>query len=110
MFLGTTERWEKIADQMNRSVHEVTFMAAKLKENCYRLPSENNTNIPELEMPKKQKTRGGKVGDTSAEVDKSEWSQIQQKALESALAKYPKGPADRWDKIAKCVPNKTKVS
>lgn len=36
------------------------------------------------------------------------WSQTQQRALENALAKYPRA-SDRWEKIAKCVPDKTKV-
>lgn len=37
------------------------------------------------------------------------WSQNQQKLLELALQQYPKGTAERWDKIAKCVPGKSKV-
>ncbi|XP_044533871.1 dnaJ homolog subfamily C member 1 isoform X2 [Gracilinanus agilis] len=36
------------------------------------------------------------------------WTQNQQKLLELALQQYPKGTADRWDKIAKCVPDKSK--
>ncbi|MEE6466858.1 hypothetical protein FKM82_007073 [Ascaphus truei] len=36
------------------------------------------------------------------------WTQNQQKLLELALQQYPKGTAERWDKIAKCVPAKTK--
>ncbi|XP_046390890.1 dnaJ homolog subfamily C member 1-like [Ischnura elegans] len=36
------------------------------------------------------------------------WSQVEQKALENALLKYPKGTLERWDKIAKCVPGKRK--
>ncbi|NXU91751.1 DNJC1 protein, partial [Xiphorhynchus elegans] len=36
------------------------------------------------------------------------WTQTQQKLLEMALQQYPKGTSDRWDKIAKCVPGKSK--
>ncbi|XP_010142803.1 PREDICTED: dnaJ homolog subfamily C member 1-like [Buceros rhinoceros silvestris] len=36
------------------------------------------------------------------------WTQNQQKLLEMALQQYPKGTSDRWDKIAKCVPAKSK--
>ncbi|KAM4828736.1 dnaJ homolog subfamily C member 1 [Thomomys bottae] len=36
------------------------------------------------------------------------WTQNQQKLLELALQQYPKGATDRWDKIAKCVPSKSK--
>ncbi|XP_049633798.1 dnaJ homolog subfamily C member 1 [Suncus etruscus] len=36
------------------------------------------------------------------------WTQSQQKLLEAALQQYPKGCSDRWDRIAKCVPSKSK--
>ncbi|XP_051007230.1 dnaJ homolog subfamily C member 1 [Acomys russatus] len=36
------------------------------------------------------------------------WTQSQQKLLELALQQYPKGASDRWDKIARCVPSKSK--
>ncbi|XP_018419577.1 PREDICTED: dnaJ homolog subfamily C member 1 isoform X2 [Nanorana parkeri] len=36
------------------------------------------------------------------------WTQNQQKLLELALQQYPKGTAERWDKIAKSVPGKSK--
>ncbi|XP_053119398.1 dnaJ homolog subfamily C member 1 isoform X2 [Hemicordylus capensis] len=36
------------------------------------------------------------------------WTQNQQKLLELALQQYPKGTAERWDKIAKHVPGKSK--
>lgn len=38
------------------------------------------------------------------------WTQNQQRLLELALQQYPRGTAERWDKIAKVVPGKTKVS
>ena len=34
--VGTTERWEKIADALNRSVVEVTHFAKKMKENAFK--------------------------------------------------------------------------
>ncbi len=34
--VGTTERWEKIAEALNRSVTEVTHFARKLKDNAFR--------------------------------------------------------------------------
>ena len=37
------------------------------------------------------------------------WSQNQQKIFEWALAQYPKGTAERWDKIAEHIPGKTKA-
>jgi len=37
------------------------------------------------------------------------WSQSEQKLLEQALIQFPKSTQERWDKIAGCVPGKTKV-
>lgn len=37
------------------------------------------------------------------------WTQGQQRLLELALQQYPRGAADRWDRIARCVPAKSKV-
>ncbi|XP_059045218.1 uncharacterized protein F54F2.9 [Achroia grisella] len=100
---GSAERWERIAEAMCRSVPEVTHMAAKLKDNCYKIPGQENTETTVVEPVKKVKTR--KTEETSG----GNWSQSQQKALETALAKHPKGGAgDRWQKIANSVPGKTK--
>lgn len=57
------------------------------------------------------KTKGGRMNPTIVNSSsEAVWSQVQQKALENALAKYPRGGAsDRWDKISKSVPDKTKV-
>jgi hypothetical protein len=40
----------------------------------------------------------------------SGWTQKQQKSLETALACYTKGRSERWERIAKAVPGKTKVA
>lgn len=42
-------------------------------------------------------------------VDPVTWTQNQQKLLELALQQFPRGTAERWDRIAKVVPGKTKV-
>ncbi|XP_028174446.1 uncharacterized protein F54F2.9-like isoform X2 [Ostrinia furnacalis] len=100
---GAPERWEHIASAMGRSVPEVTHMAAKLKENCYKVPGQEASEPAPVEPPKKVKTR------KTEEVSGGNWSQAQQAALETALAKHPKGGAgDRWQKIAAAVPGKTK--
>lgn len=104
---GTVDRWEVIADFMNRNVSEVTFMAYKLKDNAYQTPGESEKIIENInkELNKKIKT---KSAEDTAVVEKV-WSQDQQKALEAAIQKYPKrGAEDRWLKIANSVPGKTK--
>lgn len=106
---GQTDRWEIIADAMNRNVSEVTFMAAKMK-----VPANvSNSNVFDkttvLEDKKNSKTKT--TDKTSALlVTETNWSQVQQQALEAAITKYPKSTAgDRWQQISNCVPNKSKV-
>lgn len=100
---GTPERWEKIASVMNRTVAEVTHMAKKIKDEGLK-PGEPIEEVGAEDKPKKIKTRG-----EVNTVNGSDWSQEQQRALEAALTKYPKGASiDRWEKIANCVEGKTK--
>lgn len=67
-------------------------------------PGEPAEEILAEERPKKIKTRNENT------VNAADWSQEQQRALEAALTKYPKGASiDRWEKIANCVEGKTKV-
>ncbi|KAK9873592.1 hypothetical protein WA026_023149 [Henosepilachna vigintioctopunctata] len=101
---GSSNRWEIIAESLGRSIPEVTYMAAKVKENGYRLPDDEKVIEP---VAVKLKTRKEAIlSDESKEVQN--WSQEQQKALEEALSKYPKGCNDRWDRIAEHVPDKSK--
>ncbi|XP_058063620.1 uncharacterized protein F54F2.9 [Anopheles bellator] len=104
---GTSNRWEQIADLMQRSVEEVTYMAAKLKECGYRLshqmPETNASDVAKV----KTKTRDR--GATAATESCATWTQQQQQALEAAIQKHPKSTTtDRWQKIANSVPGKTK--
>ncbi|XP_028038279.1 uncharacterized protein F54F2.9 [Bombyx mandarina] len=100
---GAPQRWERIAAALRRAVPEVAHMAAKLKERPHRPPGHEPPQPEYVEPPKKVKTRKEETGSGGA------WSQSQQKALETALAKYPKGGAgDRWQKISNSVPGKTK--
>lgn len=105
--VGTLSRWEIIAEQMNRSVPEVTFMAARLKETGYR----QNDSVAEAivqETVKKVK-RVVESNPVQKAATESVWSQEQQKLLETAIVKYPKNAAgDRWQKIANNIPGKTK--
>ncbi|XP_076236037.1 dnaJ homolog subfamily C member 1 isoform X2 [Calliopsis andreniformis] len=89
-------------DAMNRTVAEVTHMAKKVKDEGLKPGTSTEETVVE-ERPKKAKTRVENVDNVT------EWSQEQQRALEAALLKYPKGTTvDRWEKIANCVEGKTK--
>uniref|UniRef100_A0A182KG82 DnaJ homolog subfamily C member 1 n=1 Tax=Anopheles christyi TaxID=43041 RepID=A0A182KG82_9DIPT len=109
---GTSNRWEVIAELMQRSVEEITYMAAKMKECGYRLPHQSDGAATHDSAPSevaakvKTKTRDSGPGET---VTSSSWTQQQQQALEVAIQKYPKSANyDRWQKIANSVPGKSK--
>lgn len=103
---------------MNRSVQEVTFMAAKMKENGYRIPGQTDSVAESLVQESQLAVRKEKVKKSSAAgpsneksmlVPETNWSQEQQRALEAAIVKYRKtAGGDRWQKIANSVPEKTK--
>lgn len=110
---GTPSRWELIAETMHRQVGEVAYMARKIKDDGYKVPkgeNENNEDDQEIEndKPRKTKTKGGKI-QAKGEEGGGDWGQAQQRALETALQKFPKGSChDRWDKIARLVPGKSR--
>ncbi|XP_059260177.1 dnaJ homolog subfamily C member 1 [Mustela nigripes] len=78
--------------------------AAKVEPEKFRGKRQKDFDISEQkessdeESQKKDRTRAAE----------EPWTQSQQKLLELALQQYPKGSSDRWDKIAKCVPSKSK--
>lgn len=105
---GFPNRWETIAESMNRNVAQIIGLAAKMKDNGYRVPGATPDSVAEniiQESVKKVKTKK----ENEIQIPETTWSQEQQQALESAIVKFPKtGAGDRWDKISKSVPNKTK--
>jgi len=105
---GTPARWEVIAEMMNRSVHEITFMAAKMKENGYRVPGQTES-VAENIVQEASKKLKAKRPINPIIVPETNWSQEQQQLLELAIVKYPKtSVGDRWVKIANTIPGKTK--
>ena len=67
------------------------------------------TAVDEEEEEEKQQKRE-EAQQEPEEQKESVWTQNQQKLLETALQQIPRGAAERWDRIAKMVPGKTKVS
>lgn len=110
--IGTLSRWETIAEYMNRSVQEVTFMAARMKETGYRVPGEPESvaeNIVQDATKKVKSVVTEQAPKAAAKVSDTFWSQDQQKLLETAIVTYSKSTVgDRWQKIANAVPGKTK--
>lgn len=88
---------------------------------CVDTPEENNTPtivISEEEYVSRKKLKQQKLSlasDSSKNTDSNKilyadgWTQIEQKQLEVAIRSIPKGSLERWDRIADCVPTKSKV-
>lgn len=100
---GISQRWDKIACLMGRSVGDVTKMAKNIKLGTVQMTDvqlQKKTEIQESTVSLKNNENDDKV---------TNWTQEQQEALEIALKKYPKGHKDRWDVITDNVPGKSKV-
>lgn len=158
---GTPGRWEKISQELGRSVSEVTTKVKQVKDNVShssglvkmselkgRPGSLRSLPVPGGVMTQQEvggqeeeqeesavrrrskkppsdggetKTRGRRQRDfdptaatdepeetTPENKSESVWTQNQQKLLELALQQFPRGTTERWDRIAKVVPGRTK--
>ena len=55
------------------------------------------------------KTNGNDVEkEVTSDAATTAWTNDEQKLLEQALKTYPSSTVDRWDCIAKCIPNRSK--
>ncbi|KAH1177060.1 dnaJ homolog subfamily C member 1 [Mauremys mutica] len=84
---------------------EITLATMKeVAEDKCRGKRQRDFDYTEQDEYSDEETRKKEKSHNSEEL----WTQNQQKLLELALQQYPKGTSDRWDKIAKCVPGKSK--
>lgn len=119
---GTANRWEVVAAFLNqhgatsdRTAKEVLAKAKSLQKLDPQLKEEANRKAYEQH----QKSLGAKAevafkdestpsqrfdGDGGAVV----WQAEEQRLLEQALKTYPASTPDRWDRIAECVPTRSK--
>ncbi|CAG9585089.1 unnamed protein product [Danaus chrysippus] len=104
---GASERWERIAgsDGPQRFLRSHIWLLGQ-GELAIRYRGKKQLKKCQNHLRRSVKTRQTEGVLSGGQL----WSQVQQKALETALAKHPKGTAgDRWQKIASAVPGKTKV-
>lgn len=103
---GTSQRWERIATLLGRSVDDVTKMSKKI--NAGQVKASET-------LLEAKKTQEVVISDVSLRDDgvsvnpAANWSQEEQILLEKALLKYPKGTDERWDKIALQLEGRSKV-
>lgn len=112
---GTNQRWEAVANFINqhskngeRNAKQVLAKAKSLQGTNYTdnaLKSEMNANA--YDQFEKEKKCEAQVPEVVSERPVG-WSAEEQKLLEQALKTYPAAVKDRWDRIAECVPTRTK--
>ncbi|KAK4885575.1 hypothetical protein RN001_001846 [Aquatica leii] len=124
---GTNQRWEVVANFMNqhgifrensvkycakdvlakaKDLQNTDFSKSDLKEAANKQAFTNFEKdkrtiqvVNESEISKKVVENGNK---------EQVWTATEQQLLEQALKTYPASTADRWDRIAECIPNRTK--
>lgn len=89
---GCNQRWERISEAIGRAVGDVTQVAKTLKSGELKISND-----------------GLIVNDAIKNSGHTDWSQNDQKLLEEALQKYPRGTEERWEQISLCIPGKSKV-
>jgi len=103
---GTSNRWDRIADEMDRPVSEITKKTKEAQKKMHQYTSGTNMYSCSTVVTQRKGKTEETTKDDKKEVD--EWSQTQQKLLEVALKKIGKDEENRWDKIAETVEGKTK--
>ncbi|UYV82289.1 DNAJC2 [Cordylochernes scorpioides] len=123
---GTANRWQVVSEFMNqhgssrpRQAKEVLAKTKELQKlaGCVadtNLKDEVNQRAFES-LEKSQKNNNmmqRALKDDSAPSERFDapqpWSAEEQKLLEQALKTFPSSTTDRWDRIADCIPNRTK--
>uniref|UniRef100_A0A0N5BLH8 DnaJ homolog subfamily C member 2 n=1 Tax=Strongyloides papillosus TaxID=174720 RepID=A0A0N5BLH8_STREA len=101
---GTSERWRQVADYINTHKKDKSIMRSTkdvlkyIKEKSVQPTAKNSQNLVTKE----------ETNQTEAKTDSDDWTNEQQKALETALRTFSAKDEDRWDKIANAVGTKTK--
>ncbi|NWU64842.1 DNJC1 protein, partial [Pterocles burchelli] len=117
--------YSPIPEQLYGQIDQKEMIAGEARYRRRKIVKAPEMTLPAMKEVSEEKGRGRRQkdfgnteqedesDDESRKRDKSRapeelWTQNQQKLLEMALQQYPKGTSDRWDKIAKCVPGKSK--
>jgi len=106
---GTSKRWEKIADHLNRPVTQVIDMAKQIQKTVGSNVTNQFQENP-LANSSKISIDQNLITERQPNEINTDWSQTDQHLLECALKTIPKDTpgVDRWEQIARCIPGKTR--
>ncbi|XP_063698587.1 dnaJ homolog subfamily C member 2 [Culicoides brevitarsis] len=68
----------------------------------------NGTPMVNGKKPEKTESKEEAATTTTTTVEPKTWTKEEQSLLEQAIKTYPVSTADRWDRIAECIPGRTK--
>lgn len=109
--VGTPNRWESMAQVLQRPPDDVTAMAGKLKQ----MKQEHYSKLVSGQTSAVVSESSGTVTSNKMALPEVgftktvEWTQPEQRAFEQALQKFPKGTDERWDRISESVGSKSKA-
>uniref|UniRef100_A0A8D8Q2A3 DnaJ homolog subfamily C member 2 n=1 Tax=Cacopsylla melanoneura TaxID=428564 RepID=A0A8D8Q2A3_9HEMI len=115
---GTNQRWDVVANfitqhvpNSDKSAKQVLAKAKELQNNDFSKSSlKEEANAKAFDNFEKEKKNIQKVDAvTSERLDDKPWTKFEQELLEQGLKTYPSSlGAERWEKIASHLPNRTK--
>lgn len=110
---GTPNRWNKIADVMDRQPQDCISMDKQIRTN---FTSNNYLNNSTWSEKKTTVLNHKEAPEPTVKLDENfnetsdKWTQDQQAKFEKALKDFNKDMPNRWDRIAEQVDHKTKVN
>lgn len=101
---GTSERWRQVTDYIN--THKKDKSIVRSTKDVLKYIKEKSAQPVVKNLQKVTEKKEVDKSELKQEID--DWTNEQQKALESALRTFSAKDEDRWDKIANAVGTKTK--
>lgn len=104
----TTNKNERLNNHNNNLKTEEKIRTEKSTEKIIETIKEKTPPVKENTPPVKEKTPPVKEKTPPIKEEAKPWAKDEQELLEQAIKTYPITTPDRWDRIAECIPNRSK--